>query len=143
MVNIREMREEDIEPVLEIDRKIKGSLRAMTYADMPSDYLGGQLDISIMAETEAGEIVGFILGRVVDSTYARADTGWIQLIGVDPDYRRQHIGSRLMQGFIDHCRSRNIRRVATMANWHDWWLLSFLDSLGFAQGEMVEYMRRL
>ena len=142
-VRAREMREEDIDGVLAIDHKIEGRLRAMTYADTPSNYLGGQLDISIVAETEAGELVGFVLGRIVDSAYSRDDTGWMQLIGVDPEYRHQNIGSRLMQAFFEHCRDKGIKRVITMVNWHDWWMLSFLDSLGYTQGEMVEYVMQL
>lgn len=139
---IREMAEEDIEAVLAIDGKISGELRAVTYADMPSSYLGGELAVSLVAET-GGEVIGFVLGRIVDSPYGRADTGWFQLIGVDPGYWRQGIGTKLMEAFIEHCRARDIDAIRTMVSWHDWLMLSFLRSLGFSRGDMAEFEKRL
>ena len=139
-VNIRGIMEEDIEGVLAIDRKITGSKRAMTYATTPSSYVGGELEASVVAEA-SGQIVGFLLGRITDSPYGVADAAWLQLIGIDPGYQRQGIGSRLVQAFTERCRQKGVRSVHIMVSWHDWWLLSFLRSLGFARGEMAEFIK--
>lgn len=139
-VSIREMTEEDIEGVLAIDRRITGTNRAMTYSSTPTSYVGGELDVSVVAEA-GGEIIGFLFGRITDSSYGQADAASLELIGVDPEYRRQDIGSRLVQCFTEHCQQKGVRSVHVMVSWHDWWLLSFLRSLGFARGEMAEFIK--
>ncbi|MBI4267793.1 MAG: GNAT family N-acetyltransferase [Chloroflexi bacterium] len=139
-VKIREMREEDIDGVLAIDRKIVGDNRALTYTETPTSYLGGELDVSTVAEV-GGKIVGFLFGRIVDSPQGRADTALLELIGVDPDYRRRGIGSRLVQVFVESCNQKGVDSVRMMVSWYDWWLLSFLRSQGFSRGEMAEFVR--
>ena len=139
-VDIREMTEEDIEGVLAIDRKITGSNRAMTYATIPSSYVGGELDVSVVAEA-GGQIVGFLFGRITDSPRGLADVALVELIGVDPGYQRQGIGTSLVQAFMEHCRHKGARSVHAMVSWHDWWLLSFLGSLGFTRGAMAEFVK--
>ncbi len=139
-VNIREMTEEDIDGVLNIDRKIMGNNRAVSYTTTPGSYVGGELDISVVAET-GGQIIGFLSGRITDSPKGPADTALMELIGVDPDYQRLGIGSRLMEAFMEHCQQKGVRSVRTLVSWYDWWLLSFLRSQGFSRGEMAEFIK--
>jgi ribosomal protein S18 acetylase RimI-like enzyme len=139
-VNIRSITEEDIESVLAIDRQITGRDRAMTYTTIPNSYVGGEMDVSVVAEA-GGEIVGFLLGRISDSPFGFADAASLQLIGVDPACRRQGIATKLVQAFTDRCRERKVRSIHVLVSWHDWWLLSFLSSLGFARGEMAEFLK--
>lgn len=141
-VSVREMREADLEGVLAIDRKITGQNRALTYANVPSSFLGGQLAMSVVAEAPDG-IVGFLLGQMVASPYEALDIALVQVIGVDPAYRRQHIGEALMKGFMDCCRGQGIDSVHVMVSVYDWWMLSFLKTLDFKHGEMVEFVKSL
>lgn len=139
-VSIRAMREEDIEGVLSIDRNIAGDDRVMTYAAAPDSEVGGELGISMVAEV-GRETIGFLLGEITDSLYGLGDTAWVRLIGVDPRYQRQSIGSRLLEAFTERCRQKGARSVHIMVRWHDWWLLSFLQSLGFDRGETIEFLK--
>jgi ribosomal protein S18 acetylase RimI-like enzyme len=141
-VNIRSITEEDIEGVLAVDRKITGRDRAVTYSTVPNSYVGGEMDVSVVAEA-GGEIVGFLLGRISDSPCGLADAASLQLFGVDPACRRQGIATRLVEAFTDRCRERGVRSIHVLVSWHDWWLLSFLGSMGFARGEMAEFIRPL
>ena len=107
-VTIRRMREEDIEGVLAIDRKIVGKERATTYDTMPRNYVGGELDVSVVAEVK-GEIVGFLLGRMTESSFEAGNCFLLDLIGVDPDYRRQGIGRRMVtRSSCGSCRNSHI-----------------------------------
>ena len=65
-INIREMSEEDLEGVLDIEREVREGSRAVTYAPVPDSCIGGEVDNSIVAEDD-GRIVGFVLGRIVRS----------------------------------------------------------------------------
>lgn len=141
-VNIREMSVEDVEGILDIEREVRGSNRAVTYAPVPDSCIGGEVDNSIVAE-ENGRIVGFVLGRVVRSPVELSDIAWIELIGVLPGYHRRGIGKRMVEAWKDRCRQKGIRKVHIMINWRDWWMLSFFESLGFSRGDLVDFLAEL
>ena len=141
-INVRKMEEEDIEGVLEIDRKIVGPDRAATYTMTPTNYVGGELDVSVVAEAE-GKIVGFLLGRITDSTYDVGDSFLLELIGVDPEYKRRGVGRSLVKAFEKICKERGAGTIRVLVSWHDWWLLSFLIALDFSRGEMTEFVKPL
>ncbi len=141
-INIRKMTEQDIEGVLEIDRKIKGNDRATTYTMIPTNYVGGELDVSVVAEVD-NRIVGFLLGRITKSTYEIGNSYLIELIGVDPKYRRQKVGKSLVSYFEKACCEKGASNIRILVNWQDWWLLSFLSSLEFTRGEMTEFVKPL
>ncbi len=136
-IRIREMTDEDIDAILALDKKIVGEERALTYRDPLSFYLGAELSVSFAAELE-GKVIGFALGRLRDP-----DTGWIQTVAVDPEYRHHGIGTKLTQALLDRCRSKGAKTVHTVVSWRDWWMLSFLNSMGFSRGEMVDLQKSL
>ena len=136
-INIREATEEDIDAMLVVDKKIVGKERAITYRDPISFYLGGELGMSFVAEAD-GKIVGFALGRLRDP-----NTGWLQAIAIDPEYHHKEIGTKLVEAVVARCHSKGAKTVHTVVSWHDWWMLSFLNSLGFSRGEMVDLQRTL
>ena len=136
-INIREITDEDIEAILAIDKKIVGEQRAITYRDPIDFYLGGEYGVSVVAEVN-GKIIGFALGRLRDPA-----TGWLQAVAIDPEYRRQGIGAKLVEAVADRCRSKGAKTLHTVARWRDWWMLSFLSSRGFTRGEMVDLEKTL
>ena len=69
-VKIRPMEPEDISGILEVDRKITGMQRALTYRDLVREALGGQIDMSFVAEID-DQFVGFFMAYL---TYVR-ETG--------------------------------------------------------------------
>lgn len=141
-ISIRQVTEDDLPTILEIDHRITGSERAMTYASRPLGYVGGELSISMIAEID-GQIAGFLFGRLIDSPYGHADTASLEVIGVDPAYRRRGIGTRLVLAFTEHCQQEGAKSVRIVVSWHDWWYLSFLRSLGFVRGEMAEFIKSI
>lgn len=84
-MKIRTLTENDLNAVVEIDRKILGKVRReywkrkIAYADIyPRPALVAEI---------SGNVVGFILGYVSGWEFGVPDTvGWIDTIGVDPDY---------------------------------------------------------
>lgn len=141
-VNIRQIKEEDIADVQEIDNRITGKNRALTYTTTPYSYVGGDMTISVVAEV-GGQVVGFLFGRVTDSQQGPQDTALMQVMGVDPQYQRNGIGTALVQGFLTQCQKKGVKSVHTFVSWQDWWMLSFLNSLGFNRGGMAEFIKPL
>jgi ribosomal protein S18 acetylase RimI-like enzyme len=141
-VKIREMRPEDLEGVLNIERMTKENYRAATYAPVPDSCIGGEVDSSVVAEVK-GKIVGFVLGRVVGSPTELRNVAWIELIGVLPEYQHQGIGRKMVEAWKERCRRKGIKKVHVMINWRDWWMLSFFESLGFLRGDLMDFQAEL
>jgi ribosomal protein S18 acetylase RimI-like enzyme len=140
-VSFRTMTEEDIEGVLAVDSRIVGNNRATTYYSLQS-FLGGELGVSVVAESK-GQIVAFLLGRITKSSddYNDRAIASLEMIGVDPAYRRKGIGGKLVEFFLDRYQQKGVRLLRTIVSWHDWQLLSFLRSQKFHRGEMAEFVK--
>ena len=94
-VKIREMKVEDLEGVLAIERETREDSRAVTYAPVPDSCIGGEMDASVEAEV-GDKIVGFVLGRVVGSPTELRNVAWVELIGILPEYQHKGIGRRMV-----------------------------------------------
>ncbi|MFH0811692.1 MAG: GNAT family N-acetyltransferase [Pseudomonadota bacterium] len=141
-VTIRPMEPEDINGILAVDRKISGVQRALTYRDSAREVLGGQIDMSFVAELD-DQFVGFIL---VYLTYVREQVSEgciIQILGVDPQYQGQGIATKLIQALLDKCRSKGIKLVRVMVEEHDSQLQAFFKHVGFERGRYIDYSRNL
>ena len=133
---------EDITAVLEIDRKISGVRRAITYTDLITGDLGGVLDLSFVAEFN-GQVVGFILARHAYVGEPVVEAGLIQILGVDPDYRGQGIATELVNALLEQCRSKGLKTVRVMINEHDSQLQAFFARMAFRRGHLIDYTRAL
>jgi N-acetylglutamate synthase-like GNAT family acetyltransferase len=139
---IREMRVEDLEGVLAIERETKEASRAVTYAPVPDSCIGGEMDASVVAEM-GDKIVGFVLGRVVGSPTELRNVAWIELIGILPEYQHKGIGRKMVEAWKERCRKKGIKKVHVMVNWRDWWMLSFFESQGFSRGDLTDLQGEL
>ncbi len=139
-VKIRPMEPEDISGILEVDQKISGVQRALTYRDLVREALGGQIDMSFVAEVD-NQFVGFVMAYL---TYVReqiSEACVIQIFGVDPQYQRQGIASKLIQALLDKCRSKKIKLVRVMIDERDSELQGFLKRLGFDRDRYIDYSK--
>jgi len=137
-IKIREIKEEDLEAILELDRKLVGKQRSVTYENPIGTYLGGDFSLSFVA-VDKKKIVGFVMGQLEGP----GKKGWIQTLAVDPDYRRSKIGARLVEALLARYNSKGIDTVQMAASWRDAGMLSFLNSLGFTRSDMVQLEKAL
>lgn len=141
-LRIRPMEPEDIDQVLAIDRKISGVRRAITYTDLITGDLGGLLDLSVVAEVN-GQVAGFILARHALVEEPVVEIGLIQILGVDPDYWRQGIATKMVSALLERCHSKGLKIVRTMVNERDSQLQGFFQHIGFRRGQMIDYTKTL
>lgn len=139
---IRSMEPEDIDPVLVIDRKISGVRRAVTYTDLITGDLGGVLDLSFVAEVD-GQVAGFILARRAYVGEPVMEVGLIQILGVDPDYWRQGIATKLVNVLLERCQSKGLKAVRIMVNERDSQLQGLFQRMGFRRGQLIDYSKTL
>jgi predicted N-acetyltransferase YhbS len=134
------MEPEDISDILDVDRKISGVQRALTYRDLVREALGGQIDMSFVAEID-NQFVGFVMAYL---TYVReqvSEACVIQIFGVDPAYQKQGVASKLIQALLDKCRSKKIKLIRVMIDERDNELQGFLKRLGFDRGRYIDYSK--
>jgi predicted N-acetyltransferase YhbS len=139
-VKIRPMEPEDISGILEVDQKISGVQRALTYRDLVREALGGQIDMNFVTEID-NQFVGFVMAYL---TYVReqiSEACVIQIFGVDPKYQRQGIASKLIQALLDKCRSKKIKLVRVIIDERDSELQGFFKRLGFDHDRYIDYSK--
>ena len=137
-VTIRSFNEEDLEAIVEIDRKVLGKDR-LSYWKQQIHLSNAHYPLSCLVAEYEGKVIGFILGEVSGGEFNVPDTvGWISTIGVDPAYQQQGVARKLGQEFIKNLKSIGVTIVYTLVNWSDWDLLHFFHAMGFSRGgEMI------
>lgn len=141
-VTIRPMKPEDIDAVLELDRRITAMERAFTYMHLINGFIGGQLGCSFVAETE-GRIIGFVLAAINYVPEYASEVCLIQTIGVEVAYRRRGIATQLIRSLIECARSKGAGRVRVLVDRHDAQLQALFESLDFERGRLIDYSKVL
>ena len=141
-LSIRALEVKDIAYILEIDYRISGVKRTPTYKALRAGDLGGSLDLSFVAEVN-DEVVGFILGRHAYLGEPPNEAGLIQIIGVDPEYRRQRIASLMLIAMIDQAKKRGLKTLQVMVNERDSQMKVLFTSMDFYRGDLVDYIIEL
>ena len=136
-VKIRAMDYRDLDAIVEIDAKVFGKSRP-DYWQMKIELSKSRSPMaSLVAEAE-GKVVGFILGDASGWEYGIPDTvGWIDTIGVHPDYQKRGVARALLMEMVDNLKKVGADTIYTFVNWGDWGLLQFFDAMGFRRGDMI------
>lgn len=143
-VRIRPMALNDLDAIVEIERKILGKARKDYWKKKMEDSDKRYPFSSLVAEYE-GKVIGFIVGEVSGWEFGVPDTvAWISTIGVDPQYQHKGVARKLGQEFIKNLKSLGVSIVYTLVNWSDWDLLKFFRNMGFTRGgEMINLELKL
>jgi ribosomal protein S18 acetylase RimI-like enzyme len=141
---IRLMEKEDLDYIVDIDTKVLGETRR--------DYWVTKIirqaetrprDASLVAEID-GKVIGFILGEVSGWEFKVPNNiGWIDTIGIDPDYQNRGIAKELANGLVDNLKEYGVDTLYTLVNWNDWDLLQFFHAMGFTRGDMINLVLKV
>ncbi|MFN7962665.1 MAG: GNAT family N-acetyltransferase [Thermoanaerobaculia bacterium] len=130
-VTIRPANELDLDAIIAIDEKLSGQYRPDIWERRLTYYLRRDPDSSVVAEAD-GELLGFMLGEVRSGEFGQEEaTGWIEVVGVDPDHRGRSVGRELASAMLDHFRRRGAAKVRTFVDAEREDLSAFFASLGF------------
>ena len=142
-IRIRPLDELDIGAIVGIDEKIGGRYRPEVWERRIGYYIRRDPEGSRVAES-GGKVVGFMLGEVRSGEFGLEEpTGWIEVLGVDPDYRGRAVGRRLADAMLGHFRDRGATRVQTLVDEDREDIRSFFGSLGFEPSSLRPFGRRL
>ena len=134
---IRNMVHADLYPIVEIDNKVLGRQRP-EYWEMKLDLVEKHSQISSLVAELNGRVVGFIIGGASRWEYGVPENiGWIDTIGVDPDYQKRGIARLLFKEMGSNLKKVGVDIIYTFVKRRDWKLLKFFNSLGFQKGDML------
>jgi len=143
-VYIRNLREEDLPAIVDIEDRTTGVARL--------DYWKKRIELSeairphwtsLIAETD-NRVVGFVFGRAGELEFGLpGSVGWIEIIGVDPAYRRRGIAAKLIDQFKSSAEDHGIETIFTLVHKNDPEMDRFFSKLGFTQGEMVHFQKNV
>jgi len=136
-LKIRGLKKEDFEALVEIDEKVLGENRRDYWKRKLESTHNKSAEVSLVAEIE-GRMVGFVLGDVSGWEFGVPDTiGWIDTVGIDPDYQKKGVASALANELIKNLKALGVKTIYTLVNWNDWDLLQFFRTMGFTRGDML------
>ncbi|MFO8102291.1 MAG: GNAT family N-acetyltransferase [Dehalococcoidia bacterium] len=141
-IKIRPMEQHDLDAIFDIDNKISAVERAFTYAEMIDGYIGGDIGASVVAEID-GRVIGFALAAVTYVPEQVTEACTIQVVGVDPDYRRRGIARKLVGALMENCRAKGLKLIRIMIDQHDSQLQGLFESMDFRRGHLIDYSKSL
>ncbi len=136
IITVRRMRTQDAEAVLRIDEKITGTPHEAQWESRIIDQLTRNPLGCLVAEVR-GKVVGFIFGEIRGWEFGIPKSGWIEIVGVDPEYHVKGVARALIEKLHVYFRNHNVERVMTMVNWNDPGLVSFFRAVGFERSEFI------
>ena len=142
-INIRPLDTVDIGQVVTIDEKITGQYRPEVWERRVGYYLRRDPDAALVAERD-GEVVGFMLGEIRSGEFGLEEpTGWIEVLGVDPDAQGQSVGRLLGEAILAHFRSGGATSVRTLVDESMGDIAGFFTSMGFEPSTLRPFVKAL
>lgn len=142
-VEIRSLDELDIDDVVRIDEKISGQYRPEVWERRIGYYLRRDPDAPVVAVSD-GHVIGFMLGEVRSGEFGLEEpTGWIEVLGVDPDARGRAAGRSMAEALLKHFRDRGATTVRTLVDETMDDVSGFFASLGFEPSTLRPFVKPL
>ena len=137
-VTIRPMTHSDIHAVVALHRKISKGHSPLSYKDIAATDPGGPLDVSFVAEV-GGNVVGFVMSRLVYVMIPFTEVCLLKGLLVDPDYQSRGIGVRLLGKLVGYCQDEGINTIRALVPESNDELQHFVERLGFNRSTIVNY----
>ncbi len=131
-VLVRRLRPDDLEAVIELDRRVTGRRREEYFKLKLKQALSDTgIEVSLGAELE-GAFVGFLLSRVYYGEFGEIERAAVlDTMGVHPDFQRRSVGSALIDQLRVNLLALGIRSLHTEVGWDNPGLMVFFNREGF------------
>ncbi|NIM59937.1 MAG: GNAT family N-acetyltransferase [Candidatus Aminicenantes bacterium] len=148
--NIRLLSMDDLDDILKIEERIEKEQtlekpKRIEYLKETAAYhlQHGEPLMNLGAEID-GKLVGFIFAEIRLWEFGRGEkTGWIKVLGIDPEFQGRGIGHKLGETLLGHFKRKNIKKVRTLVDWYEGNLISYFRSLGFDILNMIPLEKEL
>jgi ribosomal protein S18 acetylase RimI-like enzyme len=133
MVAIRPAQPSDLPSVSALDERETGLAKPDYWRDMlaPERHF-------LVAETEQGQLAGFIAGEIRAWEFGQPAAGWVFAIQIDPAQRLHGVGTQLFEALVARFKSAGVTRVRTLVERKDHLILSFFRAQGMVAGPSLQ-----
>ncbi len=119
---------DDVPRIIEIYEKITGEHVDEDTINEKIEY--GQC-LTALGAVKDGKLVGFIIGETEQGAFGEEEAiGWINMVGLDPEYRNMGYGKALGKELLNRFHGMGIRKLRTIVEDEDYGLLNYFKSLG-------------
>jgi ribosomal protein S18 acetylase RimI-like enzyme len=143
-IYVRNLEKRDLQAIVNMEERQTGVARP--------DYWEQRIELSeairphwasLVAELD-NRVVGFLLGRAGELEFGLPGTvAWIEIIGVDPVYRRQGIARALLEQFGASAEDHGVKTIFTLVDNENKEMERFFSRLGFTQGRMIHFQKEI
>ena len=133
MVAIRPAQASDLSAISALDARLTGS----TKPDYWRDMLAPERNL-LVAESEAGKLLGFIAGEVRAFEFGQPAAGWVFAIQIEPKHREHGVASALFEALVSRFKQKGVTRVRTLVDRKDHLILSFFRAQGMVAGPSLQ-----
>jgi ribosomal protein S18 acetylase RimI-like enzyme len=132
-MDIRPLKPEDLERVVEIDSRIVGRSRKKFFEKRLEAALSEAKGfVTVALDDQSGALVGYAIARIHNGEYGTDErSAVLDVIGVDPDSQHDGAGHALLDGITGILRKLEIGELRTQIGWQDQALAGFFATAGF------------
>ncbi|MHA2225998.1 MAG: GNAT family N-acetyltransferase [Candidatus Hodarchaeales archaeon] len=131
-ITFRPLTVDDIDAIIVIDEKIVRRKRSPVFREKLHEQISCCSEDSYGAFLPDGKLVGYIIAETKVYIFGEEDlSAWIILLGVDPNYQDQGVGTALTKQTIDSFTQKGIKAIRTITAWNWGDLVEFFSSTGF------------
>lgn len=140
-VRIRALEDTDLGGIVALDEKIGGRYRPEVWEDRLNYYYRRDPEACFVAES-GGQVVGFMLGEMRGGEFGLEEpTGWIEVLGVDPERQGGGVGRRLADAMLEHFRDSGAVKVRTLVDEGMEGIADFFAALGFEPAPIQAFVK--
>lgn len=143
-VPIRSLREEDLDAVVRLDRKLSGQDRSAYYHRKFQEMLvEAGIRVSLVADKK-DLIAGFIMARVDYGEFGRPiQSAVIDTVGVHPAEKGSGIGRALLSQLLINLATLQVEALHTQIQWQQHELHGFWRNCGFAPAQRLVLSKQI
>ncbi len=136
---IRTLSSDDYDGLVRLDAILLGSEKRREYWEKKfAIFRLRHPNLSLVA-TINDQVVGFIMGNISGWEFGvSAGIGWVELMGVHPDYQRKGVAKEMMNDLLKQFKTLDVKTVYTMIVASDSHIKGLFNSVGFKQGHMMQ-----
>ena len=141
-IHIRRMLESDIPSIISLDEKISGLSRLDMWDSIINYYLRRPESSCFVAEIQEG-VIGFMIGTIHPWLFGVENSGWIEMLGVDPSHTAKGVGKMLGSKLLEDFKVHDVKTVYTSVEWLSTDLLEFFKTLGMTKSNFITLTKEL
>ncbi len=133
---IRRMRKDDIDEIIKIQETIIKKRVAASWGKALEHYIVKDpmsCLVAIIKKKTRDHIIGFIVGDIKIWGFGLRQSGWIEILGIDPKHMGKGVGHTLGRRLLNYFKRMEVDGIYTVVRWDSGDLLSFFKSVGFDQ----------